>query len=213
MLGVLLSTAKQTSGSWLSRLRPDSAVHLVIVTDDDPEAALAATFVQKLTQLAQKRLGSSAAPAFQLHSLLGIALNGPWVLRPDADPQSRGCAVAAGLPYQELSIRTNGLRGSVCFAESFNAFTDELLLRTRSGQPCQMMFPENFPADRLTSIRAISPSGRSDRHLQRAFDADNCHFATPRYLVTRNRLSVCPVTCGALTADGFTEIEAVANCP
>ena len=211
VLRVLLRSAKQSGSSWLTRLRPDSSVHLVIVTDDDPDRGSAAPFIQQLTRLARGRLGTEAAPTFQFHAVLGMELSAPWALLADAGLEERVCAEAAGRDYQLISTKTGGLRGSVCRAESYEAFT-ELLIGSlgRAGQTCDLPLPANFPAERLTSIRAI---GKRELPLHPAFDAFNCEQSRDRYVLQKGQLTVCPATCRALTDDGYTAIEAVATCP
>lgn len=214
-LDVLLESASQVGGSWLTRLRPDAQVHLLVVTDDRPRPSTMASFVPRLTELAGGRLGTAAEPRFTFHGLLGLETSAEaWVIAPDrplVGTRAPRCGVHPGNDYQALAQQTKGLRGSVCHAESMNAFVDQLIGPLRASVRCDSTLPPNFPADRPITMRALAADGRSQT-LGKAFDHFNCEASTAGYFVQNHQVRVCPKSCAALTSEGYDVIEAIGVC-
>ncbi len=213
-LDVLLESASQPSG-WLSRLRPDAAVHVLVVTDDSPMPGVAEKFIERLTKLAGDRLGPAWAPKFAFHGLLGIETSAEaWVLVPNRPAVERlaACGVNPGVEYQAIAQATGGLRGSVCHPASMNAFVDGLIGTLRTTVRCDSALPPNFPVDRPFAMRAIGRDGRT-RMLDPAFDRFNCEQSSAGYLVSQHQVRVCPKSCEALARDGYDVVEATGRCP
>jgi len=212
----VLTAPPRAGTSWVSSLRPNAAVHVVIVTDDDPTPESASHFVERLTGFAGGRLGTLDAPTFGFHALLGMRAGDARALSADAPLEERHCAMAeaAGLEYQRLVRQLGGVRASVCDAKSVEAFTQRLIAQVTSAiapaDGCRARLPPGVAAQAITSVRALSRDGSASRQLRLAFDSWNCSEGDA-YELLGTTLRVCPNTCRAYQGAGFA-LEVTYRC-
>lgn len=196
---VLEVLIRQARGGWLERLRPGASVHLVLVTDDNPMPRLEEEFLARLTESAEGRLGSPAAPHFVLHAVLGYWPRSANEVMAASDPVvEKRCAVAPGVPYQRLVKHTGGLRSSLCSPGSLEAFTHALLsqlVQPTTQRSCLLQLPEGA---RVQSVR--TEEGPLREVPSNSWD---CTHGNSSYFARGPLLSLCPSTCAALTDAGL----------
>jgi len=211
---LLKSAAAKKELSWLAATRPGSALHIVIVTDDDPVPRTAWDFVGRLTTLAGGALGTADAPTFHLHALLGYRPHpAAPVLRPEDDLATSVCGQRAGVDYQIVAQETGGLRSSSCNRVSLDAFTTALTqeLHAAGAGRCHATLPADMPPERLTSVRATSTSG-ARYELTRVLDPLACPGQPQAYELAGQNLLLCPDSCLALKRAGLASLELWRRC-
>ena len=207
---------------WSEWLRPDAFRVFVTFTndsanctgyDDPTEAeALAAAeqFESALFALSPDHFGDAADPNFVWHSIAGMVPNSPpteaWL---PTDPiQTDLCATAAGagMAYQALSIRTEGLRYPVCEWESYDVVFTELAEGIIAGAAieCSLPVPDPPPGEtidfdtvRVEYIPPVGPKVTLDRVDSLAECADDSF-----YLENDMIIHLCPESCAAANAGG-----------
>jgi hypothetical protein len=167
-------------------LRPGAAVHLVLVTDDDPMEGLVAQFLTQVKAL----MGE-----VHVHTVLGFRGN-DVALGVDAPLVRDVCAVRAGLEYQQLSVQTGGLRASLCSRAAMSDFPARLIasLPTMS-RPCALRLP---PEAEVTSVRVGGES--LSRVPSEGWD---CQQGNRAWTTTSATLTLCPRTCAAVANAGL----------
>lgn len=162
--------------AWSEYLRPGSFKSFVEITDDGTGcgkfsdtganpvtgALLAAEdFTTELQTLSPLHFGSKWRPSFRFYSIVGMPSHDPpdqpW--GPDEFLQSEVCQTASrpGLAYQQLSIRTGGLRWPVCqnddFSEMFQAIAKGVV--DISQLACAWQLPDP-PTDKIYDAEKIT---------------------------------------------------------
>ncbi len=112
-------------GGWSSWLRPNSIKTFIEITDDR-SSITADAFESQLFALTPAGIfGSAQDRQYVFHSIIGIVPNSPateaW--KPTDPKKDAMCSSAArpGPQYEDLSIRTGGLRFPVCETSSYDA--------------------------------------------------------------------------------------------
>lgn len=109
-----LTRIHATAPTWLPRLRTDSAVHLMVISDDDADME-ANRFIEEMAAL------SPGVTSFIFHTISASTDKAPAC---EADPPLACCETAAkaGSVYQSLSQQTGGISFDLCEQNFRSAF-------------------------------------------------------------------------------------------
>lgn len=203
---------------WGERLRRDSFKVFVTITDDNARMPVDTFMItlQQLDLIEQYGFFVGGQSNFAFHSVIGV--DAPDLgLTPDDPIDAEPCATApnAGLTYQDLALRTGGLRFSVCgepdYTRAFDAIAD---VEPRRIIGCEYPLPEP-DADAELDLERLAiqfERGRAGLVLARAAGPNACGPGGDFYLADAT-LALCPSTCDALLAeDSIDAVTVAAAC-
>lgn len=126
-----------------AQMRPDSFPVFFFITDDESNLS-ADNFESQLFARDPARFGSPENRTYRFHAIIGQKENNPPTEPFTADDpivtdrctavQNNG-AVAPGVVYQELSIRTGGVRFPICELNNFNVIFQRIAEEVIEGVP------------------------------------------------------------------------------
>ena len=205
---------------WGSWIRPDSLKTFIEITDDG-SAMSAADFEAALYSKQPAGIfGGDVQRDYLLHSIIGIIENyppeAPWL--PTSPLKLIRCATAmnAGGPYQELSIRTGGLRFPICQTASYDVvFRAAAQFAIQSARVACDFTPPPPPADAQydQAYVAYTPgNGGQIEYFLRASDLFSCTYTGFLRDATTNRISLCPEACARVRGDASAELAVFYSC-
>ncbi len=216
---ILETYAEASTGApdgWRAWLRPEALRAFMEISDDDasmrPDAFEAALFALENAAGETTDFGTAEERNYVWHSIIGMAANdpadAPWP--PEAPVQLERCTPgSAGYAedYQELSIRTGGLRFPLCNNDSFDVIFRHVAQDVVTGvalactyAPVPPMDGETANFDRVVVVYEPGPdAGEDPRSLRRVADESAC--AEGDYYVADEVIQLCPTTCDALEGD------------
>lgn len=207
---ILVNTAKTVDrngfapNGWTQWLRPDAHVAFVAITDDESTTPWE-TFVSNLSAR-DSRFGSAQAPAFTWYSIVGLKENQPstepW--GPSAPVQTSRCwgqMEASGQEYQELSIRTGGLRFPLCLLDDFDVLFRRLAesVVAEVVPPCALTLPPGHGAAESSLQLVYATGGGATVTLERVPGPGQCRANA--YWRDGDELSLCPQACDVVKED------------
>ncbi|MEM9196087.1 MAG: hypothetical protein AAGF12_43380, partial [Myxococcota bacterium] len=190
-------------------LRPDSAVHFVIVTDDESERMTPQEFVDQM----RMNLGRS----FQVHSIASPPGSTHRMLFIDDDGCSgpNGDAADNGDRYWAVSDMTGGQKFSICTADwsgLFATLTQAIAVATQL--PCRFALPEPPDGEALDRNRVnvvYTPSdGGAQQALPRVDNSNSC--AAGGWFYENDDIVMCPQSCNVLSADDNGQVDIALGC-
>jgi hypothetical protein len=200
ILDVLISSASNNAPKWNRLLRSGSALQLILITDDTTTMDVDADYLKRLTS----ELG--AQRNFTVHTLGGFGLQEKPVIGFEAPISTTKCpqGINAGIPYQQLSIQTKGMRASICYEQTRAALLTALVSLKEAKAQCSMWLS---PKAIVQSAR-IYKLGEPSSYLTREGLEALCENKKRNYFVQNGVFSLCAQTCQTLAADGFgVEVE------
>jgi hypothetical protein len=194
-------------------LRPEAALHFVIVTDDD-SAITAAEFRRQMDRLVRR--------PYVVHAVASPDVDGQPCRTENAGD---GCANAGrrfgamcgasaiGREYYELARELDGEEINVCTQDWSKVFGPLLEAVTPTEIPCSIDLEASFQLD---TTQVALRTGESAERLALVAGPDACG-TRPRayYYVDRQegpQLTLCPRACEATQTDGV-ELDIATNCP
>lgn len=207
---------------WAEWLRPEAYKVFVEFTDDASNTTVDA-FETALFAKVPAHFGTAADRNYVFHSIVGMAANVPstaaWL---PTDPIQNGLcnfgsngAVAPGVRYQELSIRTGGLRFPLCETTSYNTIFQAVATGVVDSVslPCNFAIPPAPMGETVDPSRMIikyTPSTGSPITLTRVANEAAC-VANAWYL-ENDQIVLCADTCTTVTGDPEGQIKVRAAC-
>ena len=194
---------------WSAWLRPNSRTVLTVVSDDSEDMP-PTIFADALASRSPEHFGMPGHPTFSFHSIVGMA--------PKTDPDPASAYVAseplqptlctnqvvnsvatAGLGYQELSVRTSGLRFPVCqterLGEMFAAIVQDSV--AKSGPGCESELP--LPRPDLARLGvSYAPTSGASTPFTRVAARSEC--ASDSFYIDGTRVRLCPEACDQVRA-------------
>jgi hypothetical protein len=204
--------------AWSGWLRPDATRAILEITDDLSDLP-ANQFETQLFALTPS-FGSATARNFVFHSIIGIHEKTPpsdaWL--PSEPMQNVACASASdpSPQYEELSIRTGGLRFPVCQTASYDAVFQRIAAGVIEGTQlgCRFAAPAP-PAGQTLDLSSVEityqpSSGAALETLVQVGSAADC--APGAFYVEASDIALCPETCSAIEADPTGRLEVKIPC-
>lgn len=192
-------------------LRPDAAVHMVVVSDDESDVG-ASQFMDSLRGLGHQPFIDNLT----FHSvvsepeevcILGFCWDGGC-----SGPY--GNAANAGKEYITLSEETGGIFSNICSAEwdpLFASMADSVLASTR--MPCAFELPET-PDGLVVDYESVTISFEDEEgnviELDRVFNQDDCELGKWHYddHSSPSYIKICSESCGEI----FGSLEITIGC-
>jgi hypothetical protein len=233
-----IPNASTTTGlapnGWQEWLRPNAKKVFLEMSDDDPATdtniATVDAFVQQLTAKAPAfGTYNTQDPAqsvlnFVWHSIIGIpeksAPTDPYL--PTEPVQVGKCtgngdSVAnAGPTYQELSIRTGGLRFPICQFTGYDVVFQKIAsdVVSKTTVACDFDIPPPPPGKTLdlTKVAVVytKGDGTGDVKFLQVTDPAQCDAST--FYIQNNRVHLCPIPCATVQADGKAKVQVSFEC-
>ena len=185
-------------------LRPEAALHFIVVTDD--ESRMAAADFRSL-------MGRTAGKPFLFHAIASEDVNGLGCIGACGLPLVCG-AFSPGRQYYALADATGGEKISICTADWSMVF--EPLQRAvieAAPLPCDYDLPAPPAGSTLdpnrVNIEVLTPSAEP-RTLPRAAGRDECGAEPAWYYddpEVPSRISMCPSACDAISGGGSVQIQ------
>ena len=185
-------------------LRPEAALHFVVVTDDESLVA-AADFRTQMEQRAGK--------TFVFHAIASEDVNGFGCVGECGLPIVCG-AFAPGREYYALSDATGGEKISICVSDWSDVFEPlQKAVIESAPLPCEYEIPAPPVGASLdlnkVNVEVLAPS-TSATTLPRAASAQDCgrelawFYDTP---AAPKRIRMCPAACDAVSGGGSLQIK------
>jgi hypothetical protein len=122
----------------------------------------------------------------------------------------------AGPTYQDLSIRTGGLRFPICqftgYDVVFKTIANDVISKTTVA--CDFAIPAPPPGKTLdlSKVAVVYTPGNSmpaTKFLQ-VTDPSKCDAST--FYIQNNRVYLCPIPCATVQADGKAQVDVSFEC-
>jgi cysteine-rich repeat protein len=229
-LQLILSTYNQPDefglfpNGWSAVLRDDSVKIFVEITDDD-ETLSADDFETGLFALQPALFGDATDRNYIFHSIVGLLENNPAtdpILSTDpirnqlcTTVQGNG-AVREGAIFQELSIRTEGLRFPICQLDSFDAVFQSIAQGVVEGAVIDCTFPAPLPPvgqllDLNGALIIYTPGdGSANQTFEQVADAASCTAGA--FFIENDIFNLCTETCNVVQADATAQLSVQAPC-
>ena len=229
-LQLILSTYNQPDefglfpNGWSAVLRDDSVKIFVEITDDD-ETLSADDFETGLFALQPALFGDATNRNYIFHSIVGLLENNPATdpILPTDPIRNQLCttvqgngAVREGAIFQELSIRTEGLRFPICQLDSFDAVFQSIALGVVDGAVIDCSFPAPLPPvgqllDLNGALIIYTPGdGSANQTFEQVVDAASCTAGA--FFIENDIFNLCAETCSVVQADATAQLSVQAPC-
>jgi hypothetical protein len=208
-------------------LRPEAKKAVIMMTDDDESGGgsplTAQAFLEQFTALSNEHFGTADAPSFRFHSIIGIAEKNPPTApyTPDEPINQNECTgngadiESYGPTYQELSIRTGGLRFPLCqfpgYDAVFQSIADDVIVQAVLA--CDFPIPEPPPGKTLELEKVAVRHTRADQtelFLKQAPSSADCQAGT--FYIEAGRVWLCPAACDAIKAENGANVDVLFTC-
>lgn len=212
-----------TEEGWNVYLRPGVRKVFVELTDDDPEGMTWQAFDAALLALDVSQFGTAGARNYTWHSIVGIdekpVPSEAWL--PEDGIVTALCGApddveSAGVPYQELSRLTGGLRFPLCQSAAYDAVFRRIAtdVITRTEVACDFAIPPP-PAGKTLDLDKVAVSYTADgaapalTYVQ-ARDPSVCQ--PDAFFIDEGRIHLCPDSCDVLKANPLARIDVLFTC-
>jgi hypothetical protein len=207
-------------GGWKNWLRPGSVKTFIEITDDEADIT-ADEFEAELFALATDgAFGTLASRNYIFHSIVGILPNSPsssaWLPTDPKKSQKCSSAAAAGGIYEDLSLRTGGLRFPVCETSSYDAVfraaaqsviqSSVLLCEFTPAPP-----PVGTPYEKAYVEYTPGTGGSPEIFLEKS-SASACDDQSFTRDALTNKVSLCPQTCDRVKTDASASLAVFYAC-
>ena len=209
---------------WSEWLREDSVKVFVEFTDDNQRNGHTAdTFDTALLALSPLHFGTAEERNYTFHSVVGVTNKDDTNLalpHLPADPIEEGrCSTAVnnGRVYQDLSIKTDGLRFSVCNDENYDVIFNQVAIGVVEsvGLPCTYALPPAPDGDELDPERVVvtyTPGGAATSTSLERVDAEASCTDDSWFYNEDGEIALCPTTCSLVEADETAAIRVLTGC-
>jgi hypothetical protein len=205
------------TGGVSSFLRHDTLKVILEISDDStnrtPDEFEAALFLRP-----GDLFGTATDRRYVFHSLIGVADSETGIFLPSQIQVSSKCntAVNTGTVYQQLSLRTGGLRMSICPTSKYGNMFQRVAAVTREKVAPVCAFPlldasAGGPTDptQIDELRLVS--GTTSASLPRRAGKPSCD--SEGFYLTGNRVELCPDSCAKFAAVPVEQAILVDACP
>lgn len=210
---------EQAPLGWSEWLRPNAKKVFLELTDDN-EDMTADAFVDALTTMAPEHFGSALDPNFIFHSIIGIApketATDPYLADEPVNDATCENVTTAGRTYQELSVRTGGLRFPICqfaaYDVVFRTIAEDVVVSAEIACDFAIPPPPDGTTLDLTTVaveQTDSATGAVTRYGQ-ALTSAECQEEA--FYIEADRIYLCPQACDALHADAGASVEVLFTC-
>jgi hypothetical protein len=210
-------------------LRAGAKKVILVLTDDnegnsgDDNPLTIPQFLQGLSQLSSAHFGTAEAPTFVFHSIIGVQEkpDPTQAYLPTEPVQVAKCTGnGASIPdsgrlYQELSIKTGGLRFPICQFPSYDAvfkrIAEDVTVKTSLRCDFEVPMPPagtTLELDKV-AVNHVQVNGTKIKFGQAAIPAD-CQ--ADAFYIENNRVWLCPAACDAVKADPGADVEVLFTC-
>jgi hypothetical protein len=210
-------------------LRAGAKKVILVLTDDnegntgDDNPLTIDQFLQRLSQLSATHFGTPAAPTFVFHSIIGL-LEKPdptQAYLPTEPVQTAKCTGnGASIPdsgklYQDLSIKTGGLRFPICQFPGYDAVFKRIAQDVTSKTTLRCDFEVPVPPAGTTleldkvAVNHVQVNGTKIKLGQAKVPAD---CAADAFYIENNRVWLCPEACDVVKADTGADVEVLFTC-
>jgi hypothetical protein len=193
-------------------LRPEAALHFVVVTDDD-SAMSAGEFRRQMDRLLRR--------PYVVHAVASPDVNGQPCRSENATEQCANAgrragsmcgASAIGREYYELASELGGEEISICMEDWGKVFGPLLEAVTPTTIPCSIDLDSSFQLD---ETQVALRTGDSAQVLALVAGPMACSTRTQAYYYGEGeagpQVTLCPQTCAATLIDGV-ELDIATNC-
>jgi hypothetical protein len=208
---------------WSAWLRPNAKKVFLEMTDDAAEMPVQA-FIEQLTALSPEAFGTPEAPRFVFHSIIGVGEKDPPTApylpdEPITDSTCEGNDNAVeneGVPYQELSRATGGLRFPLCEFDGFDVVFKTIAqdVVVTSGVACDFAIPAP-PAGLQLNLDQVAVSlaradGSGAAQFGQAQSPADCQ--ADAFYIQGDRINLCPAACDAVRSDPSVNVDVLFTC-
>jgi hypothetical protein len=208
---------------WSAWLRPNVKKVILEMTDDNEDMPVD-TFVSQLTTMAPEHFGTADAPTFTFHSIIGVAEKptptDPYL--PEEGLVSGICTGGGnvvenpGPVYQELSVRTGGLRFPLCqfagFDVVFRRIAEDVVVK--ADIQCDFAIPEPPAGTTLdltkVAVNHVKGDGSGEVRYGQAATVDDCEAQA--FYIANDRIVLCPQACDEIRNDAFSSVDVLFTC-
>lgn len=211
-----------TDVGWKEWLRPGAKKVFLEMTDDNEDMTVA-SFLSQLTSMAPEHFGTDPSHLnFTFHSIIGIKERSPATAPYTKDDPiehakcegNDNVVENAGETYQELSIKTGGLRFPLCQFDAydtvFRTIADDVIVK--SSVACDFAIPA-APAGTtldLSKVAVKASVNGADVEYGQAAMMSACEPGA--FYISQNRIFLCPQTCDSLKADPRASVDVLFKC-
>lgn len=207
-------------GGWSSWLRPGSIKTFIEITDDLSSITADAFESQLFALPPLGTFGDAQQRNYIFHSIIGIVPNSPataaW--QPTDPKQSVKCgsAARAGPQYEDLSIRTGGLRFPVCETGSYDAVFQAAAQDVIASAEIACEFTPAAPPTGQVYDRAYieyTPGNMGPVELFfQVADPSACDANGFTKDASTGKITLCPATCAKVKADETAKLTVLYAC-
>ncbi len=211
-------------------LRAGAKKVFLVLTDDnegnsgDDNPLTVDQFLQQLSQLSSAHFGTAQAPTFVFHSIIGLLEKADvtQAYLPTEPVQTAKCTGnGASIPdsgalYQQLSIKTGGLRFPICQFPGYDAVFRRIAedVTAKSSVSCDFAVPTppvgtTLELDKVAVNHVKADGSAKIKFGQAAMPAD-CQ--ADAFYIENNRVWLCPAACDAVKADTGAGVEVLFTC-
>ncbi len=218
---------------WAPFLRDGVKKAFVLMTDDDesndddPTTLLTVDdFMSQLSALSPTNFGTIDEPTYSFHSIIGLKeKDDPTAAYLPDEPEvteictTNGAVIESpGPTYQQLSIRTGGLRFPLCqfpgYDAVFQAIAADVIVKTNIA--CDFDIPPP-PVDQEIDLDKVAISkkqidGTPLTPYGQVIDPVDCQPDAFYIDRTENRIFLCPEACDALQAEPEGGVDVLFTC-
>jgi hypothetical protein len=217
---------------WSPFMREGAKKAFVLMTDDDESNDMDETpltvddFMNQLSELSTVHFGTPDAPTYSFHSIIGLQeKDDPTAPYLPEEPEvtdrctGNGAVIeSSGPTYQQLSIRTGGLRFPLCqfpgYDAVFQAIAADVIVKTNIA--CDFEIPPP-PAGQELDLEKVAISkkqidGTPLEPYGQVLDPADCQAGAFYIDQTENRIFLCPEACDALKADPAGGVDVLFTC-
>ncbi len=213
-----------TAVGWSEWLRPGAKKVFLEITDDNEDMPVD-TFLDGLTAMAPEHFGADKDHlTFTWHSITGLkekaTATDPYL--PDEPIQTALCTsptnevVLAGEPYQDLSMRTGGLRFPLCQFASYDVVFQKIAsdVVVKADIACDFDVPAPPEGQELDLTKVAVSKKMSDGTPLPAYGqaATSADCQADAFYIENNHIYLCPDTCDALKADPAGGVDVLFTC-
>ncbi len=209
---------------WSEWLRPGAKKVFLEITDDN-EDMLVDTFLDGLTAMAPEHFGADKDHlTFTWHSITGLKEKStptdPYL--PEEPIQTGLCTsptnevVLSGDAYQDLSIRTGGLRFPLCQFAAYDVVFQQIAndVVVKADIACDFDVPPPPEGQELDLGKVAVSKKMTDGTPLPAYGqaATSAECQPDAFYIENNHIYLCPDTCNALKADPAGGVDVLFTC-
>lgn len=196
-----------TQGTWQAASRPGALSELLLITDDASNLGEFEANAQWSSFIGVNAMWT------RVHTVGGFRATGALSqLEPLSREVCRPYGIADGVIYQQLAMRTGGLRVSLCDLGGSGAATLRTAIATAGVLP-RCHWPTTL-SPQATNVQATATGSEGTRaSLLVEPNSSVCSAHSRRnVVVTSTGVQLCEATCQALPTEGFTGLELSWRC-